>query len=181
MFTIKDATGIFARIDSVTEEELPTLDKALRNLSQRVYLPPSDRQGRADVFSLATICALRLIQIASTFGMDRWKLEALARATQNQAGGLARRIKLNGGERPMSPVEEAIERVRAGQTFDFNIRLYRDGRLGFDADWPADNAGAAAVADKVLAAVPTEDADVTFTLHASRLIGEIVADFKANA
>lgn len=79
----------------------------------------------------------------------------------------------------MSPVEEAVERVGEGQTFDFNLHLYRDGRLVFVADWPADDGEAAAVADKVFADVATEEPDATFTVHASRLIAELLAELGA--
>lgn len=174
MFTIKDAAGIFGQIDAVAEEDMPALDKALRNLSQRLYLPPADRQGRADVYTLASICALRLLSAASGLLSDRWILERLAREMQNESGGMARRIKLGGGELPMSPVEEAIERVREGQTFDFNLKLYADGHLGFEADWPADDTKCAAVVDAILSSAPTIEPKVTLVLHASRLIREIL-------
>ena len=45
MFTIKDAAGIFGQIDAIADGDMPALDKGLRNLSQRLYLPPADRQG----------------------------------------------------------------------------------------------------------------------------------------
>ncbi|SIT10384.1 hypothetical protein SAMN05421759_11618 [Roseivivax lentus] len=179
MFTIKEATTCFARIDAIAEENLPALDKALRNLSQRHYLPPADRRGRADLYPLHTICALRVLQAASGILSDRWVLDTFARDMQSQPAGPARRVRLDGGERPMSPVEEAVERVREGQTFDFNLHLHRDGRLAFFADWPSDDASAATVADNVFSEVKTKEPVATFTVHASRLIAELLVELGA--
>lgn len=179
MHTIKEAAASFGRIDSVPEEEKAALDKALRNLTQRHYLSPADRQGRADLYSLPSVCALRLLHVASGLLSDRWVLDALARAMQNQPTGPARRVVVEGGERPMTPIEEAVARVRDGETFDFNLRLFRGNRLGFAADWPDDDPKSAAVADRVFADAAPEEPVATFSLHASRLIREILDDIEA--
>ena len=175
MFKIRHATDTFARLDQTPEEGVKSLDQALRHLTQRLpSFAPATRAGRADLYPLTAICALRLLYKADGFGLEWRALASLSNWLQS-ANPLGRRVLANEGLRPMSPIEEAIERVRAGQDFDFNLTLYCDGHMAFGTDWAADDPDAEAVADRVLGHILP---DVTFTIHASRLIGELLAELE---
>lgn len=166
-FTIRDAAAAFASLDETPQADLPALDKALRNLSQRVYLPPAGLDRNAGTYALHTICALRLFQIATNFGLGRLRVEAFAQWLQVQPVGPARRIEVPGGYRPLSRIEESLERVREGEVFDLHIIMGPGGQFDFAADWQSDSAIPADL-------WPAQAELARFTLPASDLIAAVV-------
>lgn len=177
MYTIRDATNAFFNLDGTLPEEGKALDKALRNLSQRVYMPPAGRKGRADTFAIETICALRLLHKANVFGVDRWQQETLARFLQiAEAIDGGRRIRVDGGFRPLSPIEEAVERVREGESFSIGVRMLSDGTVKPFVGWrEAEDEGTEFLADAGYHRLPE---DARFTLPASRLIADLIAELE---
>lgn len=176
MFRIRQATEAFARLDQTPEERVKALDQTLRHLTQRLpAFAAATRAGRADLYPISAICALRLLHKADVVG---WERESLASFWDwlRCDSPLGRRVELDGGFRRMSPIEEAIARVRAGEVFDFNRTLYRNGDMGFSADWACDDPAREAIADHVFNHVQP---DVTVTFHASRLIGELLSELEA--
>ncbi|SLN68172.1 hypothetical protein ROG8370_03196 [Roseovarius gaetbuli] len=179
MYTIRDATEAFFALDRVPPEKGAALDKTLRNLSQRVYMPPVGRSGRADTYSLETICALRLLHKASLFGLDRWQLEKLAQylhVADSMAGDQTE--KFSGGFRHLPPIEEAVQRVRVGEVFNIGIAMLSDGTIKPFVDWrplgeteEIAEKGVALLAGAGLQRLPQ---DAAFILPASRLIGELI-------
>ncbi|MDP3409031.1 hypothetical protein [Bosea sp. (in: a-proteobacteria)] len=122
MFSLSDATKMFALLDGLPDEKQPSLDKALRNYSVRFYLPHDDQRGRVFLYDEASICALRMIYLANECGVDRWLCEAYARWLQKNS-------------------HEAIRRVEAGEDFSFHVALVREyGELSprIFADWERD-------------------------------------------
>ncbi|MFW2545516.1 hypothetical protein ACN2XU_23045 [Primorskyibacter sp. 2E107] len=180
MYVIRDATNAFATLDKTPPDVVASLDKSLRNLSQRVYLPAAGREGRADAYTLEAICTLRLLHKASVFGLDRWQLEKLAQFLQvADPIGTGRREKLEGRSRLLPPIEEAMQRARAGESFSVVIAMLSDGTCKLRADWKPDEEPDAA-AEEILAAfggMLPEDA--RFVLPASRLISELLAELGA--
>ena len=180
MYIIRDATNAFAKLDLTPPDEVAGLDKALRNLSMRAYLPPSGREGRADTYSLKTICALRLMHKAFKFGLGRGQVEDFGRFLQFDARpGLGVRVeKFDGGFRPLSPIEEAIQRVRERETFDMGLAMLSDGTFKPYAGWEQEPVSPEA--QELLAAIGGRlSADARFALPASRLIGELLVELGA--
>lgn len=179
MYTIRDATTAFFTLDNTSPEQGAALDKSLRHLSQRLYMPPVGRTGRADTYTLEAICALRLLHKASTFGLDRWQLEKLARFLQiaNPMGG-ARSEETSGSIRFLSPIEEAVQRVRNGETFSIGVAMLSDGTVKPFADWPPedDGKGAAFLGEAGFAKLRE---DARFTLPASRLLAELIRELES--
>ncbi|WHZ35475.1 hypothetical protein [Sagittula sp. MA-2] len=180
MYVIRDATNAFAKLDKTPPDEVAPLDKSLRNLSQRVYLPAAGREGRADAYALETICTLRMLHKASVFGLDRWQLEKLAQFLQvADPMGNGRREKLAGRSRLLSPIEEAMQRVRAGEAFSVVIAMLSDGTFKVRTDWEPDEEPDEA-AEEILAALGgTLSEDARFVLPASRLLSELLAELGA--
>jgi hypothetical protein len=186
MFRISDATKAFATIDKTPDKEAEArLDKALRHLSQRVTFTAAARDGRADLYPLPAICALRLLHKASAFGLEAARVKQLSLWLQNQPVGPARRVAVEGGFRSLSPIEEGIQRVQEGQIFDITMILETSGQVSFDADWPDDDQESAAKVDALyVAAGLSADAeeqrgDVRLVLPASRLLKELLAELGA--
>lgn len=182
MFTIRDATNAFFSLDGTVPEQGAALDKSLRHLSQRIYLLPVGREGRADTYSLETICALRLLHKASVFGLDRWQLEKLARFLQIvDPLSSGPREKISGGWRTLSPIEEAVQRVRDGETFVVGMTMLSDGTVKPFTDWPGDDEtakGADFLGEVGMKKLPE---DACFTLPASRLIAELLEELRATS
>ncbi|MEI4486369.1 hypothetical protein V8J36_09210 [Frigidibacter sp. MR17.14] len=181
MFAIREATDAFAKIDRLPKDRVPTLDKTLRNLTQRTYFPPVERDGRTDHFALETICALRLVHKAAAFGLDRAKLEIAAQFLQQPQTGQGRRVKIPGGWKVLRPIDEAIERAKAGEAFNLVIELRRDGTTRTRMDWAADesmiDAKAKAEAEVILAdSGLAQPMDAAFVIPASRLIAELLEE-----
>jgi len=174
MFRLSEMAVAFAKIDEISDHATPALDKLLRNLSQRHYLPPSTREGRTDLFSIETVCALRLAERAATFGIDRVALDALLRFLQS-APHLPTRFRSRGGVHiALTRIEEALERAREGEDFSVGLSLNANGRVEPKAwfspdDLPED-------AQSILAEVaPRRVPDAVFRLDAARLIREVLA------
>ena len=135
MHTLTDAAKIFALLDDVSDEKLPSLDKALRNYATRFYLPHDDQRGRVFLYDEASVFALRMIYLANECGMDRWLCEAFARWLRSSGD---KRVKVEGGWHGVSISREAIQRVEHKEQFDFHVILERyqgDLRARFRADW----------------------------------------------
>lgn len=176
MHKIAQATTTFAKLDETDDDALKALDQTLRHLTQRIpAFRPEGREGRADLFSTAAICALRLCYIADRSRFDRGGIERLAGFLLSDATGPARRVSVEGGFRPMAPIAEAIERIAEGQAFNLNVVLFADGRVIPSFDWPSDDPETASVVDRTFAdaAPPQELARTVFP--ASRLIAELLA------
>lgn len=180
MYTIRDATTAFFALDKTLPEQGAALDKSLRHLSQRIYLPPAGRAGRADTYTVEAICALRLLHKASTFGLDRWQLEKLARFLQiaDPMGG-ARSEEISGAIRFLSPIEEAVQRVRDGETFSIGVAMLSDSTVKPFADWPGDETKAKGAAFLAEAGFVRLREDARFTLPASRLIAELIRELES--
>lgn len=133
-YTIAQAVTFIVALDKLPLEKVASVDKALRNISQRYYLPPTATEGRANVYSEGGIVALRLIYQATAFGLDRILTEDYARWLQRHAVG-GPRVKVDGGEKGLPLIEEAIRRVRKGETFAFHVALLTDGQSHIYADW----------------------------------------------
>lgn len=175
MFKISQATEAFALLDQTPEEGIKPLDKALRHLTQRLpAFVAATRAGRADLYPVTAICALRLLHKADVFGLERASLASFWDWLRSDSP-LGRRMELDGGFRSMSPIEEAISRVREGEVFDFNLTLYSNGHMGFGADWASDNLSSEGIAQRVFSHIQP---DVTFTIHASRLIDALLNQLK---
>ena len=176
MFKIRHGTEAFATLDGI--DDLKPLDQALRHLSQRVYFPAFGRDGRADLYPLHAICALRVIHSASAFGLDRATVDQLARWLLMEPTGVARRVNIDGGQRAMSPAEEAVERVKEGQVFDLIMSFRRGGSMLIFADWPDDEAAAKTTADGVFESVGLPEVQAVerarLSLPASALIKELL-------
>ena len=133
-YTIAQAVPFFMGLDRTPLDKVASVDKALRNISQRYYLPPAATEGRANVYSEGGVAALRLIYLATVFGLDRILTEDYARWLHRHAVG-GPRVKVDGGEAGVPLIEEAICRVRNGETFAFHVALLTDGQAHIYADW----------------------------------------------
>lgn len=102
MLSIAEIAPIFARLDEHQGADVETVEKALRNLTQRFPIAPSDKAGRAFVYDRAAIVALRLSHLAHQFGLSRILLHPYARFLSTQA-------------------PEAVRRVHAGEHFAFHV------------------------------------------------------------
>ena len=100
MLSIAEIAPIFARLDEHQGAEVATVDKALRNLTQRLPIAPSDRAGRAFVYDRPGVVALRLTYLAHQFGLHRVLLDPYARFLGIQAHEAVRRV--DAGERSFS-------------------------------------------------------------------------------
>ena len=132
MHTLTEITPVFAALDRVPEEGIPQYEKALRNLLQRHHLPPSDQRGRVFLYDHGAISAIRLVQIANTFGLDRLAIDPLARWL-HASGERKRRVE--GGWFGVSHCEEAVERSQAGEDFSISLICRSDYRFDVEADW----------------------------------------------
>ncbi|SEL86771.1 hypothetical protein SAMN05443999_1095 [Roseovarius azorensis] len=175
MFKISQASVAFAEIDQLPDDDFNTLDKELRNLTQRTSIAPRERDGRADLFDEAGVCALRLVHIAKRFGFDRFQLDRLARFLLSADTLPGRYRSFEGGRRALSVIEEAIERTREGEVFDLSLVMYRDGTIAVRAGW-ADTT--TPEAEEMLAALEAASGkrliDAAFVLPVSRLIAEVL-------
>lgn len=174
MFRISEAAAAFAKLDNIDDDATPALDKLLRNLTQRHYLPPSAREGRADLYSIETVCALRLAERAATFGIDRVALDGLLRFLHSAPSLPTRFRRGDGVSIALTHIEEAVERARAGEDFTVGLMLDANGRVVPKAwfqpeELPAD--ARAILADAARPAAP----DAVFRLDAGRLIRAVLA------
>ena len=176
MYRLSQAAVAFAELDDLPDEHFPALDKGLRNLTQRHYLPPIERSGRADLYAFATISVLRLAYKATTFGLDRVQIEALTRFLQSAPLMPTRYRQRDGRREALWVIEEAIERARAGEDFRVGLVMGRDGRATPKVWWQETASPDVAA---ILSANPPANADAHFSLDAGRLIRELVAKLGA--
>lgn len=174
MFRLSEAAAAFAKIDDIDDDATPALDKLLRNLSQRHDFTPSAREGRADLFSIETVCALRLAERAARFGVPRHVLGDFLHFLQRAPNLPARFRQGNGVRIALTHIEEAVERARAGEDFAVGLSLSADGRVEpkawFSPDDMTDESRA------ILADLPPSAAsDAVFRLDAGRLIRAVLA------
>lgn len=175
MFRIATVTEAAAKADGIVSvEKLASLDRLYRNMAARLPFVHAGRDGTAFLYDAAGLCALRLAHKASVFGLDRWMLEVFVRwmQTGQNALGMSEATGPN-TVRILSPCEEAIVRVRRGETFSFHVILQSDGQLRHEADWQKPNARTDDIFASAGIDYPPEDA--RFTLPASRLIGDLLA------
>lgn len=102
MLSISEIAPIFARLDEHQGADVETVEKDLRNLTQRFPIAPSDKAGRAFVYDRPAIIALRLSHLAHQFGLKRILLHPYARFLSTQA-------------------PEAVRRANAGEHFAFHV------------------------------------------------------------
>lgn len=173
MFRLSEAATAFAKIDQISDDATPALDKLLRNLTQRHYIPPSAREGRADLYSIETICALRLAQRSAAFGIDRVDLDSLLRFL-HAAPHLPTRFRRGDGVRiGLTHIEEAVERARAGEDFAIGFVMDGNGRVEPKAWFATDDQPDEA--KTILADVSPPSPDAVFRLDAGRLIRAVLA------
>ena len=172
MHSLSDISPVFAKIDQTSEEDFPKLDKALRNLTQRLHLPPSDQRGRIFLYDRAAVASIRLAYLAHECGLDRLALEPFAR-WMTQAG--SRRKKVDGGKIGISNIEEAIDRANDGETFNVHVIFLDSGRTRCTADWTLDEPRSERV-ERNLQAIDTAEEIARFSMPASRLISRLLAE-----
>jgi hypothetical protein len=121
-------------VEQEKSDYIAGLDKALRNLSQRVYLPAAERKGRVDLYDHPTVAAFALIISLSDFDIPRHTLQSFAKWAQ-EPGGPA--FAMNGSRRA-TPIEEAVQRLGRGEHFTFEILGAAFGRKVYRARWTTD-------------------------------------------
>lgn len=168
MFSIRQTATAFAKIDGLADAGLPALDKALRNLTQRHYLPPAERDGRADLYAVETVCALRFAERLTRFGVDRAVLDDFLRFLQI-APTAGRTQRGDGNNVRVSLIEEAVERAREGENFEVGLTMAADGRVRPMA-WFATGGNPLVEAYR-----QTHPADAVLRLDGGRLIRDVLA------
>ena len=93
MLTITEIAPIFAKLDRDQGGEEPaSVEKALRNLTQRFPVAPTAKSGRAFVYDAPAIVALRLSFLAHQFGLNRLLLHPYARFLNVASAEAVRRV-----------------------------------------------------------------------------------------
>lgn len=128
MFKINDMA---TALNQSPTDDAKLIDKALRNLSQRVYLPAESREGRADIYAAHTACALRLIVAASDFGLHRSLLDGFARWMQHRPN---QPLSFD----PIPPIQEALRRTKDGEDFNFEIHAHGADGNSYCTTWKVD-------------------------------------------
>lgn len=170
--TLAEIAARFACLDDVDDADHAAYEKALRNLVQRHFLPPTTQQGRVFLYDRAAAVTIRLAQIAAEFGLPRASIDTLSRWLSNSG---ERRVKVEGGYMGVSRAAEAIERVESGESFSIHVVMRADGSVRAEADWASDSPRSPRAADAIRAARGEPMPEVArFTLPASRLIAEIL-------
>lgn len=103
------------------------LDKTMRNLSQRVYLPAAERKGRVDLYDRPTVAAFALIVALGDFGVPLHQLQAFAKWAQHPVSN-----------RSTSPIQEAMQRIAKKENFTFEILGAAFGKKSYRARWCED-------------------------------------------
>jgi len=181
-FTLKEVAEAFAAIDGIAPGDRPAFEKFLRNLTQRHRhaVRPTGKRWRADTFSLETIAALRLVEMATRADLPRLAVQDLAVSLKGSLTGVSGTVAVKGGWRGLSLIEEAVQRTRAGETFDIHIDMIAYGQHRIAPDWePAHWQEASEeerrAAERILAhADPVEPALIRMTLRASRMIAALL-------
>ena len=179
MYRISEIAVAFAKIDGIDDDKVPQLDKLLRNTTQRHYLSPSSREGRADLYSVETVCALRFAQRMDAFGIARHVLDDFLRFIQSAPTLPIRETKSKGFATALSHIEEAIERATNGENFKVGLTLGRNGyvmpKAWFTSE-PVDDDARAILATSDQPEYP----DAVLMLDAGRLIRDVLSALKAN-
>ena len=174
---IADLTAAIARLDQTPDSRVPKLDKGLRNLVSRHYIPPVARDGRADLYDATGMIVLRLAERAQTFGLDRASLESFIRFLQS-APDMPQDWREGDGKRAaLTRIEIALNRARAGEDFYLGLAMGRDGALTPVAEWqesPVSDEAAQIIADYRAATGERSEPDAVLRLPAGRLIREIL-------
>lgn len=161
MQTLAQIAASFARLDGVSENRLAQLDKALRNLTQRTYTPPDGQEGRAFLYGEESVAVIRLVYVASVFGLDRIMLDTVS--------GWLR----TSGRRGIPRIREAVARAEAGEDFGFHVMMDAKGKVWCEADWKRDTERSQkADATRALTAAPEIG---RFTLPAAALLRQLRA------
>jgi hypothetical protein len=117
-----------ATVEQDKADYIAKLDKSLRNLSQRVYLPAAERKGRVDLYDRPTVAAFALIVALSDFDVPLHQLQAFAKWAQQP-----------GNNRSPSPIQEAVQRIARKENFTFEILGAAFGRKSYRARWRENN------------------------------------------
>jgi hypothetical protein len=167
---ISDMGAALARIEHLNEEDALRREKELRNLTQRLPFMPVGREGRADVYDVASLAALRLVQVAADVGVTRPILSRLVSALHetHRADGPSAGKK----ERVMDRLEA---RAKAGDRFSVSIDLLPGGdtvvRIG---DRPKSET------DAIFESAGFPDPIATVEIRADELIRALVGELKAD-
>ena len=180
MFILKTAIEAFASIDGIDDEAKASLDKSVRNLSQRHTFTQEGYDGKAAIFSLHTICALRIVQKVSRSGLPRWQIERLVTWLQGfplQARSVP--FEGGGGSTSLSRIEEAVDRVRNNEDFTFGISLSPNDKVIIKADWepdekPSEQAKQILKDYRDVTGQSETRLEVGFVIHASKLIRDLL-------
>ncbi|MGJ8594370.1 hypothetical protein [Sulfitobacter sp.] len=112
-------------------EYVAQLDKSLRNLSQRVYLPVTELKGRVGLYKRSTVAAFALVVALNDFDVPRHVLQKFTEWLQEPGGPASPML----GNRRASPIEEAVQRLEQGEKFTFEIVGGAFGRKHHRARW----------------------------------------------
>lgn len=175
MFRLSEAAIAFAKLNRISDEDTPALDKSLRNLTQRNYLPRSAKDGRADLYSIETLCALRLAERALAFGIDRKSVNDLLRFLQIAQPNTNRYHRRDGVKVAFSIIEEAVERARNGEDFAIGLVLNDNGRIEPKAWFLPEGMNEEARTILTADGAPPYTPDAVFRLDAGRLIRAVLA------
>lgn len=180
MYILRNATDAFTAIDGIDGEAKTALDKSIRNLSQRHAFAQKGLDGKAAIFEFHTICALRIVQKASRSGLPRWQIERLV--TWLQGFPLLARstpLKGGGGSVSLSRIEEAVERVKNGEPFTFEISVSPTDEVVITPNWKLDKEPTEKIKQilkdsREVTGQPQTKLEVTFVIHASKLIRDLL-------
>ena len=131
MRPIAEIAKLFAEIDGAPEERIAQIDKALRNLTQRHFMPPDGQEGRAHLYGRESAVVIRLVSIASAFGLGRLELDAI----NNWLRGVAPTLP-DDPNRTAPRFHDAIANVEAGEDFAIQFVMDAAGNTRCEADWP---------------------------------------------
>jgi hypothetical protein len=119
---IADLGAAVARIEALDTVAAQRREKELRNLTQRLPFVPETREGRTDIYSFASLAALRLTQVAQDVGVARPVLAKLVTALHE----MDRTARLRSGMQARV-IDRLVARAKAGERFVVSIDLSADG------------------------------------------------------
>jgi len=176
MFKLTQAITSFAEIDQIQLREKNVFDNSIRNLTQKVHFEAASRDGRADLYSLSTICAIRLVHKAAVFGLSRHVLEDFTHFLLSIPEGPGQTDE-NGWK--LSIADEALKRALEGEEFTITLAMFPNGRIQRQANWHIESTTDPDALDLIAAANagrserPELIEDLVVTIPASRLIQEV--------
>lgn len=71
LFALTELADTFAETDNVSEENKAAYHKELRNLCQRLHVPPSDQHSRLFYYSTSRAMTIRVLQLLHRMGVNR--------------------------------------------------------------------------------------------------------------